>query len=223
MKTVPKGEIALEILDADGKSVRRYSSTKQVRLDQPPEPDAERPHRELEPVAGLNRFQWDLHYEPVPQVPGYSLFLYSRGESGPLALPGKYTVKLTAGGKDYTAPLEVTLDPRVKVGMDDLKKQFDLLTRIHRDLANLYSTVNQMQDVRGQLKGLQSRLPENAVTKAALDLDKKIQAAENVLIEFRITSSEDSLAYPLALDGKLSVLATTVAGAVDSAADRGGE
>ena len=134
LKSVPKGEVVIEILDAAGKSVRRYSSTRAVRQDQPPEPDAERPHREIEPQAGLNRFQWDLHYEPAPQVPGYSLFLYSRGESGPMALPGKYTVKLSTGGEDYTAPLTVTLDPRVKVGMDDLQKQFDLLTRIHRDL-----------------------------------------------------------------------------------------
>ncbi len=219
LKTVPKGEIAIEILDASGKPVRRYSNQKQVRVDQPLEPDAERPRRELEPVAGLNRFQWDLRYEPVPQVPNYSLFLYSRGEYGPLALPGKYTVKLTAGGKEYTAPLEVTLDPRIKVPMEDLRKQFDLLTRIHRDLANLYNTVNQMQDVRGQLQGLQTRLPASAaaVAKAAEELDKKIAAAEDVLVNFKITSSEDSLAYPLALDGKLSVLATTVAGTSDSA------
>lgn len=76
-----------------------------------------------------------------------------------------------------------------------------------------------MQDVRTQLKGLQSRLPGGAaaVAQAAQELDKKIQAAENVLVEFRITSSEDSLAYPLALDGKLSVLASTVQGSADAA------
>ena len=34
---------------------------------------------------------------------------------GPLALPGIYQVKLTVDGRSYTAPLEVKMDPRVRV------------------------------------------------------------------------------------------------------------
>jgi len=133
--------------------------TKQVAWINLPSPTAERSHG-----TGANgrvkSFPVGSAYDRCRRCSGYSLFLYSRGESGPLALPGKYTVKLTAGGKDYTRRWRLIADPRVKVGMEDLKKQFDLLTRIHRDLANLYSTVNQSR-TWGQLKGLQSRLPEN--------------------------------------------------------------
>jgi photosystem II stability/assembly factor-like uncharacterized protein len=223
LKAAPKDkdEVTIEILDSAGKSVRKYSSLRTQRIDQAPrDPEAEPPRKEIEPAAGLNRFVWDLRYEPVPQVPGYSLFLYSRGESGPIALPGAYQVKFTAGGQTYMAPLELKLDPRVEVSRKDLEEQFNLLTRIHRDLANLYQTVNQMQDLRAQLKGLAGRLPDEKhkpVVQAALELEKKIAAAENLLVEFRITSSEDSLAYPLALDGKLSVLASTVQGNADAA------
>ena len=88
LKSAPKGELTIEILDAQGKSVRRYSSAKFARVDQQPqEPEAEKPRKQIEPAAGLNRFLWDLRYEAVPQVPAYSLFLYARGEAGPLALP----------------------------------------------------------------------------------------------------------------------------------------
>jgi len=221
LRTAPKDEVTIEILDSAGKSVRKYSSLRMQRVDQQPrDPEAEPPRKEIEPAPGLNRFLWDLRYEPVPQVPGYSLFLYARGEAGPLALPGAYQVKLSAGGQTYTAPLEVKLDPRVEVSREDLEKQFTLLTRIHRDLASLYQTVNQMQDLRAQLKGLAGRLTDAKtapVVEAAKALDKKIEAAEGVLVEFRITSSEDSLAYPLALDGKLSVLAAMVQSTSDSA------
>ncbi len=215
LKSAPKGEVTLEILDSESKSVRKYSSTENVREDQAPrEPDAPRPHKEIVATAGLNRFVWDLRYEPVTQVKGYSLFVYSRGEQGPIALPGSYSVKLTVGGKSYTAPLELKTDPRVNVKLEDLRKQFDLLTRIHRDLDHLYVTVNQMQDLRGQLKSLAGR---GVLTREIEALDKKIAAVEGLLVEVRITSSEDSLMYPLALDGKLAVLASTVAGSADAA------
>src|SRR5205085_10755737 len=200
----PQDETTIEILDAEGKPVRRYSSTKLNRMDQQPQdPEAEKPRKQIEPAAGLNRFVWDLRYEPVPQVPGYSLFLYARGEAGPLALPGRYRVKLTTGGQSYTAPLEVKLDPRVEVKREDIEAQFSLLTRIHRDLTHLYETVNQMHDVQAQLKGLGRRLPQGDakaadLANAAEALDKKIQAVEDLLVNVKITSSEDSLAYPLA-------------------------
>jgi photosystem II stability/assembly factor-like uncharacterized protein len=214
LKSAPRDEVTIEILDSENKRVRKYSSTATVRVDQAPqEPDAERPRKQIEAAAGLNRFVWDLRYEPVTQVPGYSLFVYSRGEQGPMALPGRYTVKLTMGGKSHTAPLDLKTDPRVNVSMDDLRKQFDLLTRIHRDLNNIYQTVNQMQDLRGQLKGLAGR---GYLAKEVEALDKKISAVEGLLVEMRITSSEDSLMYPLALDGKLAVLASTVAGSADA-------
>jgi photosystem II stability/assembly factor-like uncharacterized protein len=222
LKSAPQGEVSIEILDEAGKPVRKYSSLKTQRVSQVQEIDAPPPHKEIEPTAGLNRFVWDLHYEPTPQVPNYSLFEYARGETGPLALPGKYQVKLTVAGKTYTQPLELRLDPRVKVSREDLKKQFTLLERIHKDLANIYMTVNQMQDVRLQLKQLPGRLSDGQpgaaqITRTCQALDEKIEAAEDVLVNFKITASEDSLAYPLGLDGKLAFLASTVQGNSDSA------
>jgi hypothetical protein len=47
-----------------------------------------------------------------------------------VALPGRYTVKLTVNGKTYSQPLTVKMDPRVKTPLADLQKQFDLATKI---------------------------------------------------------------------------------------------
>ena len=57
----------------------------------------------------MHRFVWDLHYAPPKGVRGSF-----RGPAGPLAVPGEYTVKLTANGKSRTQPLTIKLDPRVK-------------------------------------------------------------------------------------------------------------
>ena len=215
----PKGEnwknVSIEILDAKGALVRKYSSEKSKPLDEPLDPDAEKPKKEIEPAAGLNRFAWDLHYEEVTRVPGYYLYDYQGGAAGPVALPGSYQVRVTAEGESQTAPLEVKLDPRVHVSREDLEKQFALSMQIREELNRLYNAVNQMADVRAQVRGLGERSPR---FRAAGDtLDPKIATVMDGLIDLKISANEDSCAFPIGLDGKLAVLAAGVAGGSDSA------
>jgi photosystem II stability/assembly factor-like uncharacterized protein len=220
IKEKPKSEITIEILDSAGKRVRKYSSARLVPIEEPIDPEDEKPKHEIEPEAGLNRFVWDLEYDAAPRVPNYFLYEQEKGSHGPVALPGTYQVKLTVNHETFQAPLTLKLDPRVKTTPDDLEKQFSLLMRINHDLSGVYTTVNQIEDVRRQLKELRERLPDTDAGKhvaaEAEALDKTIAAVEEELIDLRITSNEDSLAYPLGLDGKLAALAVNV-GSADSA------
>jgi hypothetical protein len=62
--TKPKEEVTLDILDAQGKLVRRLSSKEKKTFEQPPEwPDLEPPKTTIAAEAGMNRFPWDLRYE----------------------------------------------------------------------------------------------------------------------------------------------------------------
>jgi DNA repair exonuclease SbcCD ATPase subunit len=74
--------------------------------------------------------------------------------------------------------------------------------------------------VRAQLSGLKRRLPENASTKtivsAADELEKKLVAVREELVNLTISANEDSLAYPPQLDAKLAYLAMDL-GPADSA------
>ena len=88
------------------------------------------PYRQIKAEAGLNRFVWDLRYAGSSRVPDYYLWEYKDGSRGPLALPGKYQVRLTVDGKSQTAAFEVAMDPRVNVSQGDLQKQFDLLIQL---------------------------------------------------------------------------------------------
>ena len=162
LKTAPKGESTIEILDSAGKHIRTYSTAKHEPLTSPPDPDSEKPRRELEVTAGLNRFVWDLRSEWSPRIAGYYLFDYEAGTHGVLQLPGQYQVKLTVNGKTYTTSLEVKPDPRVTFTLEDMRKQYDLSTRIHRDLNHIYEAVLQMRDVREQLKAIRERSPKIA-------------------------------------------------------------
>ncbi len=213
LKDAPKAgtEAKLEILDGSGKVIRKYSSGEYNTLDEPLDPDEKKPEKQLKPEAGLNRFVWDLRYEEARRVPGYFLYEYGRGAQGPVAVPGHYQVRLTVGGQSQTADFELKLDPRVKVSQADLEAQFNLLLETRDELSRVYDTVNQIQDVRSQLAGLKRRLPENASAKnivsAADDLEKKLVAVREDLINLDISANEDSLAYPPQLDAKLAYLA----------------
>jgi len=222
LKDAPKAdtETKIEILDASGKVIRRYSSAELVSLEEPLGPDDKKPEKEIKPEAGLNRFEWDLRYEEARRVPGYYLWEYGGGARGPVAVPGQYQVRLTVGGQSQTAPFELKLDPRVHVSQADLEQQLNLLLATRDELSRVYDTVNQIQDVRSQLAGLKRRLPENASAKtigsAADDLEKKLVAVREDLINLTISANEDSLAYPPQLDAKLAYLAMD-AGTADSA------
>ena len=122
-KSAPAGEVTLEILDAKNQVVRRFS-TEDRAPEAPRRPQAIadawiQPPARLTANAGMNRFVWDLGYAPP----------------GPRALPGTYTVRLTAAGRTYTQPLEVVLDPRARVSAADLQKRFDLSLSASRELA----------------------------------------------------------------------------------------
>jgi photosystem II stability/assembly factor-like uncharacterized protein len=222
LKDEPKGdaETKIEILDASGNVIRKYSSAEYASLEEPPDPDDKKPEKEIKPEAGLNRFVWDLRYEEAHRVSGYYLWEYGAGARGPVAMPGHYQVRLTSGGQTQTAGFDLKLDPRVQVSQADLEQQFHLMLETRDELSHVYDAVNQIQDVRLQLAGLKRRLPQNASTKtivsAADDLEKKLVAVREDFVNLEISADEDSLAYPPQLDAKLAYLAMD-AGSADSA------
>ncbi|HKG79802.1 MAG TPA: hypothetical protein VKA78_10295, partial [Pyrinomonadaceae bacterium] len=70
----------------------------------------------LSTAAGMHRWIWDLRPTPPPRPAGTGGGGGGGGFGGrggaPVVLPGIYTVKLSVGGKSYTQPLLVKIDPR---------------------------------------------------------------------------------------------------------------
>jgi photosystem II stability/assembly factor-like uncharacterized protein len=131
-------EVTLEILDGGGKLVRRFSSAD--RVDQPADDGNVprwwiRPARRPSAAAGLHRFVWDLHWPPPAVLEGgYPIAAVPhdtpKEPRGPWALPGQYTVRLTAGGRSVMRPLTVRMDPRVKTPEAALRQQFAVSQRL---------------------------------------------------------------------------------------------
>lgn len=120
LKSAAAGPVTLEILDAAGETIRKYSSEDR----RPPvNPDMLNIPafwiRRVEPLsgaAGMHRWIWDLRPTPVERpardAGGGGGGLGRGGDNR--VLPGSYTVKLTVGGKSYTQSLRVKMDPRAK-------------------------------------------------------------------------------------------------------------
>ena len=94
--------VALDILDARGGVVRRFSSDSLRDTSMASAGTVRLPAR-----AGLNRFIWDMAYSGP-----WSENAAQRGRNGPMAAPGTYTVRFTANGVTMTHPLVLRADPR---------------------------------------------------------------------------------------------------------------
>ena len=157
------GPVRLEILEATGRVIRSYSSDDPVADPDPAldpvaytevckrNPNAAdcglplywpAPQQRLATRAGLHRFTWDMRYQPIGDNPrtdevdatGAVPHRAEHPALAPWAPSGRYTVRLTAGGRSYTQPLVLRLDPRVKTPALGLR-QLAALTREMYDAA----------------------------------------------------------------------------------------
>ena len=177
----PTAPAQLEIFDAGGKLVRRFSSDDKLHKTHPsdvpfpmywvhdPQP--------LSAEPGMHRFVWDLRYA-LPEGVRDS----SWRPRTVIALPGSYTIKLTANGKSSTQPLTVVLDPRVKTPPEALARQFALASRLSAKLGEASAAEQQSSALRKQTEERKKELAGNPeLQKLLADFQKKgawVTAAE---------------------------------------------
>ena len=176
-------EVKLEFLDAQKHVLRTYSSRDAIRDPDPatnPEaynklcqqtpnaPDCglplywPAPHQVLKTTAGMHRFTWDMHYDPIPTAGGGG-----RGGGGggggavphrtypgvnsPWVAPGTYTVRLTVSGKPLTQPITIKMDPRVKI-TPEVEQIFTLTARMENNARNAAAAYKEARAMAEKVK-----------------------------------------------------------------------
>jgi photosystem II stability/assembly factor-like uncharacterized protein len=210
LKTAPSAA-TLTILDATGKVVRTIEPTRR---------------------AGLNRVYWDLRNEATrsprlrtkPQynpefafgadgtrdAPGFGTFSV-------LMPPGRYTVKLTVDGKDYTQPLEVRKDPNSGGSEAEIRAQTELLVALQNDANTTADMVNSIEVVRAQIVALNAQIASdqsmNGVRASGDSVEQKFIALEEKLQQLKSTGrGQDEVRWPVRVGGQLVYVAGGVAG-----------
>jgi photosystem II stability/assembly factor-like uncharacterized protein len=202
--------VVLEISDAQGHLVRRFSNT-----DKPDVSEEElqkqliplywvRKFRPLSTDAGMHRFVWDLHYPaPVTTHHDYPIAAIPhdtpRHPLGPTVVPGTYKVQLTVDGKTLSAPLTIRMDPRVKISATGLEKKFHAEVQAASILTESTQAMLQADSIREQFEKLRGQA--NASTTEAIEASEKKLSA--VLGGAATASQEDTLAHVNGVAGTL--------------------
>jgi len=158
LKSAPKVVPRIEILDSNGASIRKFDGPRRV---------------------GMNRAEWDLRYEAPKLValrtaPAENSHIWEerrfRGtdarpilhwgikeaEVGPVALAGKYTVRLNVDGQHFMQPLTIVNDLSRHANDSDLEASFRMQLQIRDDISKTADAVNRIEWMRKQISVLEA-------------------------------------------------------------------
>ncbi|MGH7654179.1 MAG: hypothetical protein ACREN6_05900, partial [Gemmatimonadaceae bacterium] len=191
------GPVTLDILGAGGKVVRSYTSDEPVRNPDPAiDPVAYNkvcqktpsaadcglpfywpaPQMRIETTTGMHRFSWDMHYDPIGGGGGRGGSMGAvphrtyPAVSSPWAAPGAYSVRLTVGGKSYTQPITLKMDPRIKTPALGLAQLTSLTTEMYdgaRDARAAYERARALVAELDKAQGAEAAAFKNEVEKIA--------------------------------------------------------
>ena len=219
LKAPVKGPVRITILDDSGAVVRTLTGPGE---------------------AGINRAWWDLRHEPPSQPKlrtnppgnphvweedrfrqyrgqGFPLISWGigGGQIGPLAVPGTYTVKLSAGGRELSEKLVVRKDPNTTGTEADIRAQVKMSLELRNNINAVTESINRIEWIRKQLADLGDFLAAergtDAVRRAAEELDRKFTAVEEEFFS-QVLAEGDSKSFraPVRLYSEFSVLAGDV-------------
>jgi photosystem II stability/assembly factor-like uncharacterized protein len=193
VKEAPSDPVRFEILDPSGTVIRMI---------------------EAKARAGMNRTRWDLRYD-APRVvalrttPPDNPFIWDEPRfklpegqatrpvthwgiqqaqrAGPLATPGRYTVRLTVNGQAFSRPFEVLKDPIIRSSNEDLWASTKTQIRIRDDMNETADMVNRIEVMRKQIEDLLK------VHKGKRDVEKPLQDLDRTMldVELQLLSRSD--------------------------------
>ena len=170
--------IVLEVRDAQGGLVRRYSSAERpspvdlARIGSAPE--WQQIPSTLETSAGFHRFYWPIRM-PAPAE-------LAKGDpyaDGVWALPAGYRLALIVDGVRFEQSLEVRPDPRLALAPEDYRAQFELARAIESERVRL-AVVGKAIDTT--LDGLATLLPRVAAGRSGSNLSADLRSLRDRLL-----------------------------------------
>jgi len=207
LKSIPKGDVTIQISNDKGETVRTLKGAKNV---------------------GINRIMWDLkneilrtvklrtpplneHFLPYGPEGWRPLVQYGGRPLQVLCPPGTYTVKVSVDGKELEQKLLVKKDPNSDGTEQDILTQTKLLMRLRKNQDDLIKMINSFEWIRKQMYDLRSILQKDQGQEDVLvqieELDRNILDVEGNFFALSCTGSADTLRFPAGIYTKFPSLA----------------
>ena len=209
----PPDQVTIEFLDAKGKSIRTYTGMPRPEISGAAaatqaaegEEAPRQPPAQVSAAKGMNRFTWDMRYPNAREFPG--LILWAASTRGPAAPPGRYQVRVIAGGVTKEQDFEIRRNAAVPGVTDaDLQTQFALARQISDRVTEAHDAVLRIRSIKAQLTDRAQQAADPEVKNRALGLVDKLTDVEGEMYQHRLRSNQDPLNYPIRLNNKLAAL-----------------
>ncbi len=210
------GSVAIEVETMDGAPVRTLSGNF---------------------GPGMNRVMWDLRHTasatPRLRTPPLEHSHRGVGQEGwrpppdggpvrPLAIPGRYRVRLIAGAEERTAELEILRDPASEASAEDMRAQLALQLELREMSDSTAELINRIEWTRRGLADLEERVRGNPLYAEIAEVGEQLALAlielEMELFDLRLTGGsarQDTIRWPRRLWAKIASLAGYSAGSDD--------
>ncbi|MDA0329580.1 MAG: sialidase [Gemmatimonadetes bacterium] len=192
--------------------------------------------------AGLNRVMWNLRYEasstPRIRTPAVEHSHVDVGPNGwrtppdgspvrPTVIPGRYRVRLLAGGEEHVTWLEVLQDPASGATVADMRAQLDLQLDLREMSDSSAALIDRIEWARKGLMDLEERLQGETgyrdVVEAGEELERALIDLEMGLFDLRLSGGaarQDTIRWPRQLWAKIASLAGYSSGSDDRPTDQ---
>ncbi|HEY4049367.1 MAG TPA: hypothetical protein VGM27_21095 [Acidobacteriaceae bacterium] len=172
--------VSLQILDAQGRVIRHFSSQDKPSIERPLLPIAERwfpKPQVLETGSGEHRFVWDLAAGGSGTGVGDDDENSAGMPPGPRVAPGIYKLRLSVDGMTMDRRLHVIMDPRATPTFQVLEQQFTLADSIYVQTRSSRKAMAELEGVESQLKKLAGNSENNtaSLTQAIHDALTRLQ------------------------------------------------
>ncbi len=162
--------------------------------------------------AGVNRFVWDLRYPATREAKDV---VNDEGSTlGPVVAPGRYSVRLIAGGRTLTRSLVVRGDPRLTTTQAEYDAQLALGLAVQAKTNEVSDAAKRVLDLERALDdrvaAAKGQSYEKRVSDAAKPIHTTLDATRDSLVEIHSHVDEITLHYPIRYYNMLLSLAGMV-------------
>ena len=194
-----KDNVKLTFKDGSGKVIKTFST----------KPNRENKEGKLGIEEGANVFYWNMMYDGAERVQG--MILWWASLSGPMALPGNYTVELSKNDKvTLSEAFNILKAPNTEASLSEMKAQFDFINDINAKVTEIHKALKNVKKVRDQVNTLKKSISDKEKHKAIIDfaddLVKRMTVIEETLYQTKSKSNQDPLNFPIRLNNKLAHL-----------------